>query len=182
MFRRVLKSLIGTACVILALATILAGVVIIRGVIDASSHTSPKANTYITPPTDGPEDTPSADAPSDTPPQVADALAPYSAVALDTTGFDRPAFVQGWQLGEKHDYVTVTIGLSQKDWLAIASQLHLDPATDPSRLQLDQTTASSLIDINELAAEVIKNCQQYHVPVVDIRQLHEGYYTLTVVN
>ena len=123
-----------------------------------------------------------SDKPQETPPVVANALIPYTAVALDTTGFDRPASVDDWWLGEKHDYVMVTIGLSKKDWLVIASQLHLDPATDPSRLQLDQTTAASLIDDDQLAEKVIKNCQNYHVPVVDIRQLHEGYYSLAVDN
>lgn len=115
--------------------------------------TSPKANSYVSPP-EGMTPAPLVTDPPVPHPPLPTSIPPLAAVALDTTGFDAPASVLGWEFLDNQTSVVVAIGITSRDWQILAAQLHLDASTDLYQVQMDETTASSLIDIDSLADDI----------------------------
>lgn len=112
------------------------------------------------------------------PPPVANSIIPVS-IPVDTTNFSRPATVNGWELSDDLSYVVVTIRLSKDAWVSLAEQAGFDETVDPFRVQLDEETARSLIDIDQLAGEVIQQRESRDETPVDIRAI-EAHYGVVV--
>ena len=168
MVRRLFLALIGA-------------VVIVCGITACTTSlpTSPKGATYITPPVDGSENSPMPSSSEATSLNLDSSIPPLAAVDLDTTGFDRPASIEGWQFTNDKSGVLVAIGLSKKDWQILAAELHLNVNTDLPMVQMDETTARSLIDVDALARMILKDAST--TPPVDIRKIYE-VYALRVVD
>lgn len=117
--------------------------------------------------------------PSENPPAVENPTTVVSSV-IDTSDFTQQATVSGWELSEDLSYVVVTIRLSKDDWLSFAWQASLsDKVVDPSQVQLSEETARSLIDLDQLAGDVIEFREERDVTPVDIRTI-EAHYELAV--
>ncbi|MGV9002217.1 MAG: hypothetical protein ACOH18_04685 [Candidatus Saccharimonadaceae bacterium] len=114
------------------------------------------------------------------PPSVENSMIVVS-TPVDMTSVTDSATISGWELSDDLTYVVVTIRLSKDGWSSFAKLVELDETVDPSRLQLGEETARGLIDLDQLAADVIQHRVDRKVTPVDIRTI-EAYYDLVVSN
>jgi len=121
---------------------------------------------------------PAVGEPMASPPTIENSIIPVS-IPVDTTSFTSPATVSGWELSEDLSYVVVTIRLSKDAWSSFATQAGFEETVDPFRVQLSEETARSLIDLDQLANEVIQFREDRGVTPVDIRSV-EAHYGLDI--
>lgn len=99
---------------------------------------------------------------------------------VDPNGFGQAPIVDGWVVYNSQSYAVVTIQLSSyDDWSYFARMVGLGETVDPSQVQLDEETARSLIDLDQLADEIMQRPEGIDADPVDIRTI-ELHFDLIV--